>query len=132
MAVLPIITGSRDKLVAPESAANAAARTEQAAESLRPGTSSTDSPETHVRPVSVRLSIPLDSNANATPVVSHVATAERVVVPAQSQVHTTHSKNRLIRRDSLDRREAFLKGKEGSRQRRRWENGEWQIMHRSW
>ena len=30
---------------------------------------------------------------------------------------------RLLRRDSLERREALLKGKEGSRQRRRWENG---------
>jgi hypothetical protein len=28
-----------------------------------------------------------------------------------------------LRRDSLKRRESFLKGKEGSRQRRRWENG---------
>lgn len=28
------------------------------------------------------------------------------------------------RRDSLKRREALLKGKEGSRQRRRWENGQ--------
>lgn len=28
-----------------------------------------------------------------------------------------------IRRDSMKRREALLKGKEGSRQRRRWENG---------
>ena len=28
-----------------------------------------------------------------------------------------------MRRDSMDRREALLKGKEGSRQRRRWENG---------
>ena len=27
------------------------------------------------------------------------------------------------RRDSLERRQALLKGKEGSRQRRRWENG---------
>jgi hypothetical protein len=31
---------------------------------------------------------------------------------------------RLRRRDSLDRREALLKGKEGSRRRQRWENGE--------
>ena len=30
----------------------------------------------------------------------------------------------IVRRDSLERREALLKGKEGSRQRRRWENGE--------
>jgi len=28
-----------------------------------------------------------------------------------------------IRRDSMNRREALLKGKEGSRQRRKWENG---------
>ena len=28
-----------------------------------------------------------------------------------------------LRRDSLKRRDALLKGKEGSRQRRRWENG---------
>ena len=28
-----------------------------------------------------------------------------------------------LRRDSMNRREALLKGKEGSRQRRRWENG---------
>jgi hypothetical protein len=29
-----------------------------------------------------------------------------------------------LRRDSLKRREALLKGKEGSRRRQRWENGE--------
>lgn len=28
-----------------------------------------------------------------------------------------------LRRDSLKRRDALLKGKEGTRQRRRWENG---------
>lgn len=28
-----------------------------------------------------------------------------------------------LRRDSMNRREALLKGREGSRQRRRWENG---------
>lgn len=31
------------------------------------------------------------------------------------------------RRDSMKRREALLKGKEGSRQRRRWENGKYSI-----
>ena len=34
-----------------------------------------------------------------------------------------YSDRKLLRRDSLERREALLKGKEGSRQRRRWENG---------
>ncbi|GAB7363004.1 hypothetical protein MBLNU230_g3298t1 [Neophaeotheca triangularis] len=37
-------------------------------------------------------------------------------------VHTVYKKREPIRRDSLKRREALLKGKEGSRQRRRWEN----------
>ena len=35
----------------------------------------------------------------------------------------TRPQRKLVRRDSLERREALLKGKEGSRQRRRWENG---------
>ena len=35
----------------------------------------------------------------------------------------------LSRRDSLRRREALLKGKEGSRQRRRWENGTHNTTH---
>jgi hypothetical protein len=30
-----------------------------------------------------------------------------------------------LKRDSQKRREAVLKGKEGSRRRQRWENGEW-------
>lgn len=32
-----------------------------------------------------------------------------------------------LRRDSLKRREALLKGKEGSRRRQRWENGSFMI-----
>lgn len=62
----------------------------------------TDVPNTAektVRGTSVRLSVPLDS---------------------RSSVTTTR---KLVRRDSMERREAILKGKEGSRQRRRWENG---------
>lgn len=54
---------------------------------------------TLARQQSVRLSVPLDARATVT---------------------TTR---KLLRRDSLERREALLKGKEGSRQRRRWENG---------
>lgn len=53
-----------------------------------------------VRGTSVRLSVPLDARP------------------------TTTAPRKIVRRDSLERREALLKGKEGSRQRRRWENGE--------
>ena len=53
-----------------------------------------------VRGTSVRLSVPLDNKQTVT------------------------ATRKILRRDSLDRREALLKGKEGSRQRRRWENGE--------
>ena len=35
-----------------------------------------------------------------------------------------------IRRDSLKRREALLKGKEGSRRRRQWENGSYHAPKR--
>lgn len=37
-------------------------------------------------------------------------------------VHTVYRRREPIRRDSLNRREALLKGKEGSRRRQRWEN----------
>lgn len=37
-------------------------------------------------------------------------------------VHTVYKRREPIRRDSLKRREALLKGKEGSRRRQRWEN----------
>lgn len=33
------------------------------------------------------------------------------------------SGRQILRRDSLKRREALLKGKEGSRRRQKWENG---------
>ena len=36
---------------------------------------------------------------------------------------TNRPRREPLRRDSMKRREALLKGKEGSRQRRRWENG---------
>jgi hypothetical protein len=61
------------------------------------------------RGTGVSLSIPLDS--------------------ARPDADTTPSKpaykprKEPLRRDSLKRREALLKGKEGSRRRQRWENG---------
>lgn len=53
---------------------------------------------TNIRGTSVSVSVPLDHRPVAV------------------------SPRKILRRDSLDRREALLKGKEGSRQRRRWEN----------
>ena len=53
-------------------------------------------------------------------------TSVRITVPLDATARTTSSlypDRKLLRRDSLERREALLKGKEGSRQRRRWENG---------
>ena len=65
-----------------------------------------------VRGTSVKLDIPLDD-------ASAEAEAPR---PRTAESHTVYKRREPIRRDSLKRREALLKGKEGSRQRRRWEN----------
>jgi len=54
----------------------------------------------------VRISVPLD------------LTSRPVVTPT-----ALYAERKALRRDSTERREALLKGKEGSRQRRRWENG---------
>jgi R3H-associated N-terminal domain len=59
-----------------------------------------------VRGGSVKLSIPIDERrASAGPEDEPVPTYRR------------------HRRDSLERREALLKGREGTRRRQRWENG---------
>ena len=71
-----------------------------------------------VRGTSVAIEIPLDES-----VVHH----EEPSRPKAEAVHTVYSRREPIRRDSLKRREALLKGKEGSRQRRRWEND--RLLH---
>lgn len=109
MAIVPIMNPTAATPLNAEAAANVQAWTEQAAEALQSVSLSSQSP----RGMSVRLSIPLDPKA---PVASSKT-------PTQGQVHTSYGRRKLIRRDSLERREALLKGKEGSRQRRRWENG---------
>jgi hypothetical protein len=65
---------------------------------------------------STPLSIPLDN---------HDGLVAKPSVRIQEAVTLTVAPPRwpLSRRDSMKRREALLKGKEGSRQRRRWENG---------
>lgn len=70
------------------------------------------------RGTGVSLSIPLDDSRDAGGVDA---------TPSKS----THKPRREpLRRDSQKRREALLKGKEGSRRRQRWENGTLYISHR--
>ncbi|EEA24552.1 hypothetical protein TMatcc_007655 [Talaromyces marneffei ATCC 18224] len=72
-----------------------------------------------IRDTSTALSIPLDEpiTANVKPSVP------RVKISSKSTDETTvYRRREPLRRDSLKRREAFLKGKEGSRRRQRWEN----------
>lgn len=60
------------------------------------------------------LSIPLDEHTNKPSVT--------IQDPRSKSTAVTPPPRLLSRRDSQRRREALLKGKEGSRQRRRWEN----------
>ncbi|KAH6659437.1 R3H-associated N-terminal domain-containing protein [Truncatella angustata] len=73
-------------------------------------------------PATIPLSIPLDEHVRSSP-----ATKRSVRVQEPERSATTPSRRPLSRRDSMDRRDALLKGKEGSRQRRRWEND--RLMH---
>lgn len=60
----------------------------------------------------VEFAIPLDDD-----------TAVRPAPSAAAKEGGLYRRKELVRRDSLKRREALLKGKEGSRRRQRWENG---------
>ncbi|PPJ49650.1 hypothetical protein CBER1_02158 [Cercospora berteroae] len=65
------------------------------------------------RGTSVVIDIPLDEQA---------LLEEQQPRPRTEPVHTVYKRREPIRRDSIKRREALLKGKEGSRRRQRWEN----------
>lgn len=94
---------------------NIEAWTEHAAESLNAVPLSSFG---GVRGTSVTLAIPLDEQAAAQ---RTAATGEqRRMLDASTSDRPRHEP---LRRDSLKRREALLKGKEGSRRRQRWENG---------
>ena len=93
-----------------------AAWTEQATEALRLVHLSAGATQGLPGGLSVPLGAPLDERYES-------GTHEAVGLNGSRQVHTTCRPSEPIRRDSLKRREALLKGKEGSRQRRRWENG---------
>ncbi|KAF2159337.1 hypothetical protein M409DRAFT_30214 [Zasmidium cellare ATCC 36951] len=83
----------------------------QAADALSRASISATSPPP-ARGTTVTIDIPLDDDAMR----------EEAPRRRPEAVHTVYKRREPIRRDSLKRREALLKGKEGSRQRRRWEN----------
>ena len=87
----------------------------QAADALRATTIS--SPSTLVRGTTVSIEIPLDEHA----------VQDEPARPRPETVHTVYKRREPVRRDSLKRREALLKGKEGSRRRQRWEND--RLLH---
>ncbi len=95
-----------------------AAWTEQATEGLRSVNLSAGTAERVPHGGSVSLTVPLDDRREP-----QALGTGRVKSSGTRQAHTTYGRSEPIRRDSLTRREALLKGKEGSRQRRRWENG---------
>lgn len=85
----------------------------QAADVLAATSISSPSPaERAVRGATVTIDIPLDASLRQ----------ETLPGPKRESVHTVNKRHEPIRRDSQRRREALLKGKEGSRRRQRWEN----------
>lgn len=78
-----------------------------------------------VRGTSVSLAIPLDEgDASRHPSGLAPALGESISLSRDAQAGSAYGRQREpIRRDSLKRREALFKGKEGSRRRQRWENG---------
>lgn len=69
-----------------------------------------------LRGTTVSLSIPIDDQIPA-------ASADRNGASESRPPTVSFRRREPLRRDSLKRREALLKGKDGSRRRQRWENG---------
>lgn len=67
----------------------------------------------------VTLAIPLDDHDS----MGGGGPVQPVGASAAAKEGGYYKRKEPMRRDSMKRREALLKGKEGSRQRRRWENG---------
>ncbi|KAL4949436.1 R3H-associated N-terminal domain-containing protein [Aspergillus filifer] len=121
--------------LSPQQAQAISAWTEQAAASLESLTITDSAPRDRgtsgLRGATVSLSIPLDDpvsapNASAAPRVRIASQpAEDAPVPK-----VTFRRREPLRRDSLKRREALLKGKDGSRRRQRWEND--RLLHNPW
>ncbi|KAL8642556.1 MAG: hypothetical protein Q9228_000782 [Teloschistes exilis] len=122
MAIFPNVTGQPIGPHQPAQPINIQAWTEQATQSLN--AVSLSSPG-GVRGTSVSLTIPLDEQA----------AAKRSAGAAEGQHGSDTSeavrpRREPLRRDSLKRREALLKGKEGSRRRQRWEND--RLLNNPW
>jgi hypothetical protein len=90
--------------------------TEQATAAL--GSVTITAPGEVTRATAVTLAIPLDDDALASG-----GPVQPVGAAAAAKEGGLYKRKAPVRRDSMNRREALLKGKEGSRQRRRWENG---------
>lgn len=89
--------------------------TEQATAAM--GSVTISAPGEVVGATAVTLAIPLDDDALATG-----GAVQPVGAAAAAKEGGLYKRKAPLRRDSMNRREALLKGKEGSRQRRRWEN----------
>jgi len=89
---------------------------QQAADVLSATSISTPLPTRGRAAATVTLDIPLDDEGTA---ITDSPPRPRA---AASQTHTVYKRRDPVRRDSLNRRQALLKGKEGTRRRQRWEN----------
>lgn len=115
MAIFPKVTGQVNGPYQPSAQPiDVEAWTEQATESINAISLSSSAP---VRGTSVSLAIPLDERATKR---TTRADDEQYLQDASA---ISRPRREPLRRDSLKRREALLKGKEGSRRRQRWENG---------
>ena len=110
MAIFPLTSSNGDYGApnpSPPQPINIEAWTEQATQSLNAVSLSSNG----VRGPSVSLAIDLDEKGASNDGGEHPSVYRR---------------REPMRRDSLKRREALLRGKEGSRRRTRWENGSYQ------
>lgn len=81
---------------------------------------------TGIRGTSVTIDIPLDDHETATKKPAQASVEDGGEQTSRRPI--TPRRREPIRRDSLKRREALLRGKEGSRRRQRWENGTYTVL----
>lgn len=121
MAIYPIIIPAPQAQYDAQQSVELASRTARATEALQSINLSAEEVHHAPRPLAVTLNIPLDDSYSTLP--NGATPMDDTHNHGTRQVHTTYRCSEPMRRDSLTRRDALLKGKEGSRQRRRWENG---------
>jgi hypothetical protein len=110
MAIHPIMIQPPHTSSEVRQSANVAAWTEQATEALRSVDLSAEAAQNLPRATSITLTVPLDDRHASG---SHLGTGAKANRNRGSrQVHTTYRRSEPISRDSLNRREALLKGKE--------------------